>query len=510
LNNKRTLSRTVLLITAIIFTIKANSLASNEELIFTKPIKEHTTVENENKKLTIQQLIAQTIQNNPETLSKRAALKSAESAADAAFQQFFPSPYAQVINNEGSSKSGGNFSQRIGIIGIQQPLWTGGKLTANLNIAKSAVSSADISILETQLSLALRVVDAYQGLMQYRGRIEAQNKNIDLLNKYSEKMARRVENGASAHSDEALVAARIAQEQSDLESYKGFQRILLDHLNQLTGQPLKLDEIEFETTGQLSDSTDSSALIAQAIQINPTLLRLHADLETIQHEEEQQRAALMPTLSVKAESRDDLFRDEASGLDSAQENLVYATLEFNPGAGLSSLANIESTKTKTLAQKKSIEAYSRELSSKIIKEQEDLHSTFVRDEMLKRTVRSSQEVLASYDRLFAAGKRSWLDVLNAARDLMQPEISLADNLALNRASAHRLRLYTTPITQTKEPESSPEPLPIDGTLEPPPADNAKQPLQATDESAASPEYDSCVGVLCPPNNDQIATTWGNY
>ena len=454
------------------------------------------------KNLTIFQLIEYAIKDNPETLSKRALLKSAESSVDAALQQFFPSPYAQVINNEGSSKVGGNFNQRIGVIGIQQPLWTGGKLTANLNIAKSAASSADFSIQETQLSLALRVVDAYQGLLQYHGRIQTQIKNINILYKYAEIMTRRVQNGASAQSDEALVAARISQAQSDLESYKAAQRTLLEHLIQLTGRPLELDNIEYEVAGSLSNPAGSDEMIAKAIQVNPTLRRIYSDLEIIKHEEEQQQAVLMPTLSLKAESRDDLFRDDSSGLDSARENIVYATLEFSPGAGLSSFANIESAKTKTLAQQKMIETNRRELNTKIIKEYEDCHSSLIREEMLKRTVRSSQEVLASYDRLFTVGKRSWLDVLNAARDLMQPEIALADNLALNRASAHRLRLYTTDLTQAKETDRTKEAPPPDNTLSLP-TDNAKESPPVGNETSMPEEYDSCIGKLCnkkPPSD----------
>lgn len=474
------------------FTYKVSSSNNIDELSILK----------KNNRLTIFQLIEYATKDNPETLSKRALLKSAEFSVDSALQQFFPSPYAQVINNEGSSKVGGSFNQRMGVIGIQQPVWTGGRLTANLNIAKSAASSADFSILETQLSLALRVIDAYQGLLQYHGRIQTQIKNINILNKYAEIMTRRVQNGASAQSDEALVAARISQAQSDLESYKAAQRTLLDHLKQLTGRPLELENIEYEVAGSLSDPAGAEELIAKAIQVNPTLRRINADLEIIKHEEEQQQAILMPTLSLKAESRDDLFRDASSGLNSARENIVYATLEFSPGAGLSSFANIESARTKTLAQQKMIETNRRELNSKITREYEDCHSSLVREEMLKRTVRSSQEVLASYDRLFIVGKRSWLDVLNAARDLMQPEIALADNLALNRASAHRLRLYTTDLAQTKETDSTKEEPPPDNspTI---PTDNAKELPPVDKDTSTLEEYDSCIGRLCnkkPPSD----------
>ena len=60
---------------------------------------------------------------------------------------------------------------------------------------------------------------------------------------------------------------------------------------------------------------------------------------------------------------------------------------------------------------------------------------------LQRTLKANAEVLASYERLFIAGKRGWLEVINAARELTQAQTALADVQALHLASATRLRLH---------------------------------------------------------------------
>ena len=61
---------------------------------------------------------------------------------------------------------------------------------------------------------------------------------------------------------------------------------------------------------------------------------------------------------------------------------------------------------------------------------------------MHRTLKANADVLASYERLFIAGKRGWLDVLNAARELTQAQTALADLQAQSQASSTRLRIYS--------------------------------------------------------------------
>jgi len=95
-------------------------------------------------------------------------------------------------------------------------------------------------------------------------------------------------------------------------------------------------------------------------------------------------------------------------------------------------------------------------------------SSFERYLLASNTVRSSGDVLASYTRMFIAGKRSWLDVLNAAREFIQNEVSRGDVLSAYWGSYYRLRLYDAGFepfssgVQTSgmqsEPDLQPEPV----------------------------------------------------
>lgn len=388
---------------------------------------------------TLDRLVNEAVSVNPETLSKRASLEAAEASVDAAFQQFFPSPYAKAQQGyEQDNDQTTDSSERVGIFGLQQPIWTGGKLTADLNVAKASALSVDSSIAETQLSLAQRVVAAYQNLMMYHERIKAQTVGIELLEKHATMMDRRVQSSISAPVDLVLINSRISQARSDLSTFKNGQQTALAQLGQLVGHPLKADDVEFDTSMALSPPQQPDEVIRQALQTNPTLRRMDADINTVVHQEEKQRAALMPTLSVKAEYQNGLFDKDSHD---EEDTRIYTTLDFSPGAGLSSLANIRSATARISATKQAKKAAQRDLTSRIQTDYEDCQNAYARHRLIGKTVLSSREVLESYTRLFVAGKRSWIDVLNATRELTQNELIMADVLAVYQASAYRLRLH---------------------------------------------------------------------
>ena len=54
----------------------------------------------------------------------------------------------------------------------------------------------------------------------------------------------------------------------------------------------------------------------------------------------------------------------------------------------------------------------------------------------------AQAVFDSYARQYVAGRKGWIDVLNAVREISQSQFALADAEALLRSSGLRLWLLT--------------------------------------------------------------------
>ena len=273
--------------------------------------------------------------------------------------------------------------------------------------------------------------------MQARGRAEALTRGSSLLGVYAESVRQRIKGGVSPEVDRELVESRLAQIQGDLAAARAAERSAVSQLSQLIGRPLRTDELS-PGKGVTVQLPAFEILVEQSVERSAALRRIEAEVEAARYDTTQKRAALWPTVGVRAEyQHGDLSNTGAVTRDSR----VMLVMDYVPGAGLSAAAGIDAAEARVGSLRESREAARRELLTKIAADYEDYQSSLSRKREILRTLKAASEVLASYDRLFIAGKRNWLDVLNAARELTQVENSLADIEALLAASYYRLRLH---------------------------------------------------------------------
>lgn len=375
----------------------------------------------------IDQLITLALRNHPEIAAKRAERAAAQSEIAAARMQYWPTPSIQVLQDKGNT---------ITALTVQQPLWAGGGLDAGLAAARSRESAARWAVDEARDDLAQRVVAAWAAWMQARGRAKALAEGIDLLGVYAESVKRRIQGGASAEVDRELVESRLAQFNGDLAAARSAERAALSRLAQLTGQPLRPQDLDF-AQDDADDLPALDVLIEQAVARSPTLKRIEAEIEAAGHEVDRKRAALWPTLNLRAQHQ----RGEAQLGLSVNDTRITLALDYAPGAGLSLGANIDAAEARRQGLRESLDAARRALIDRVTTDYEEYRSSLSRKRDAERAIKASAEVLASYDRLFVAGKRSWLDVINAARDLIQARMPLADAEATRIASRTRLHLH---------------------------------------------------------------------
>ena len=382
----------------------------------------------------LDRLIHETITGNPQVLSKRAAYLSAGEGVAAARWKFAPSPYVQLQRGNGDLLS--TSYKQLEVYGVQQPVWTGGKLVSNLQVARAIERSNGLAVQETRLSLAQGVVKVYQDLLGSHRRIRVHENGVRLMERYAALMERRVKAGVSAPIDQTQVNTRLFQARNDLATSKSLYRVAMEQMTQLVGTPLKDGEVAFFTEAHMVEPPPADSLLAGAEAVSPVLARLEADIETARYQRKLEKAALFPTVSLKAEHRNYRYANDSP----AHENVVYASLEYTFGSGLSTLANVRSATERIESHVQAKEAARRDLRAKIAADGEECSRALMLYREASLTSKSADEVLASYTRLFVAGKRSWLDVLNAARELIQSEVAEGDIVASYWGARYRLRL----------------------------------------------------------------------
>ncbi|MET0211058.1 MAG: TolC family protein, partial [Burkholderiaceae bacterium] len=183
-------------------------------------------------------------------------------------------------------------------------------------------------------------------------------------------------------------------------------------------------------------STDDAGGAAP-LAAHPALARSERDIDAARAGVDVQRSATRPALGLRFE------QPIAPAGDAALRSLrVSLVLQYAPDAGLSGLARTDAAGARLASLVHQADALRREVVQQIESECAEQAATIERAAGFARARTYTAEVLASSTRLFVAGRRGWVDLLNAAReDFDNQQAGLAANAAL-LGSRYRLALLT--------------------------------------------------------------------
>jgi len=374
--------------------------------------------------LGLRQLLQMAIETHPTIASARFDQQSAQSMIEAARQQFFPAPGVQ--NDSLSGRSATTFR-------LTQPLWTGGRLTADLRLSELRELRAREAISEAQITLATRMAGIAQSYLLNAGRRIAQERNVRTLSDLLRMIERRSRAEVSATADVNMVRTRLAQAQADLESFRALENSALAQLGSAIGRPLQPGALEMPPAPPRPPML--ARLLERAAQDNPQVRLAEIDTRLAAIEIDRTRAAMWPTVSLRLERQVGEYLGSA-----AAGNRVFVSMQYSPGSGLSLSSQIEAAEQRLSAVQRSAEAHQRDVTERVESEWRDLESTQRRLPELQRSREGAVEVLESNRRLFVSGRRSWIDLLNSVREIAQAEQSEAEARAIGIGAYYRLGL----------------------------------------------------------------------
>lgn len=374
--------------------------------------------------LGLRQLLQMAVETHPSIASARFDQQSAQSMIEAARQQFWPAPGVQTDSLSGRSAT---------TFRLTQPLWTGGKLTADLRFSELRELRAREAISDTQITLATRVAGIAQSYLLNTGRRIAQERNVETLIGLLRMIERRSQAEVSATSDVNMVRTRLAQAQADLESFRALENSALAQLGSAIGRPLAPGSLELPPAPPRPPML--ARLLERAVQDNPHLRLAEIDTRLAAIEIDRTRSAMWPTVSLRLERQVGEYPGSA-----AAGNRVFVSMQYAPGSGLSLGSQIEAAERRLSAVQRTAEAGRRDITERVEAEWRDLESMQRRLPELRRSREGATEVLASNRRLFVTGRRSWIDLLNSVREIAQAEQAEAEARAGSIGAYYRLGL----------------------------------------------------------------------
>lgn len=397
------------------------------------------------------QLIATVLATHPAVQGQRAQLQSAQAGVDSARWQFYPTPSVSVETAAaGASDRLYQGDRLVTTLRLQQPLWSGGRLGAGTDKAEATLAATQATLDDTRLQLGLRVLQAYGDWWGAQAKAQALARSLATHERLRQQVGRRIQEGVSAQSDLVQAVARLEAVQAEAAAARAQGEVALARLGQLLGGTVDAAAL---AAGLASTPAaprpplvNPAALLAQAADINPAVRKAQAQERVQEAVVRERRADLRPEVYARLERQYGNY-NLASG---APEDRLFIGMSSRFGAGLSTLSNVEAAQSQLLAAAAEVQVQLRTVGEQLAADQAQALSVAGRIASIKAALAAGEDVSASYDRQFLAGRKSWLDVMNAARELAQTETQLAELQATELLLSWRLLAYTRGIDALTE------------------------------------------------------------
>ena len=384
-------------------------------------------------------LIGGAIQKHPSMSYQKSLVRGAEAAAKRALWQFGPSVSASVEQEVYSSSTPvGPENDQILILSIQQPLWTWGRLSGQLSRANVDVSLRQLELELAREELALRVLNGWSDVMKAQKVLAAYADSRASHAQLLKTVERRVKEGASTPADKELAHARLEAVESYVAGASSRLESAENSLQVLTGLKIPKQKVELEKTPLISDL---KSLLAFANKGSPRVLRAQARLKKKELDLSLAKVNHLPELFIRGARE--------YGLDSSSSTgPLRCVIGFSAttGAGLSSFFEARESQAYRDAALDEAQIDWLELERQIQENYSLTVAARVKSEALERSCRSSVQVFESWERQFFAGHKQWQDLMNAAQELAQSSVQLAESQVGGWQSYWILRIlcYGTP------------------------------------------------------------------
>jgi adhesin transport system outer membrane protein len=357
--------------------------------------------------------------NYPTAKAARSALRGAASDVRTARWQRFP-----VVGVDVSFLDTTNPAPELT---VEMPIFTGGRIGATIRRAKAAENSSSARYIETVEALALTTTQTYFQIIQFTRREQLLAVSLMEHRKLVGTMERRYQQEVSPLADLELARSRTAQFEQDYNLAHAQLETSLRIMAELIADPTyELGPIP--TFDPRLDLPDRETIDDEAQAFDPSIRRLTAEIDVARAEYEATKASIWPRLNGQYSYTD--FYGSRVG--------VVARLQTQPG--LSQFSQNESARLRVDAamesRRQSVQQLGRQIDSDLI----EYDAAKARASISTNASDTASRVALSYMRQFIAGRRSWLDVMNALREAVTAEIGKSDAEVTAMSASVRLLL----------------------------------------------------------------------
>lgn len=383
--------------------------------------------------MNFEDVISKAINYHPSIKVSQEEFKMSEEAINSAMWQYYPTPSVDFSNSKDNDQI---------VARLEQPIWTGGKLDSQYALATTSKTESQYTLEESKYKLIERILNLLQVYSQANSSQIALKEGYKRLNEFSEMIQRRIESGISSKADEILLDSRLIQIKTDLVNAETRKSLALKQLSLLVGE--EIESINFDLNSYKdNENKNVNVLIEEMKLFHPTLKIIDQQIKGSIHLIEKEESVLYPTLSLVGEhKKGDIYDKNNNTSDSS----IYLSLKASTGAGLSLFSNVEKAKLNLKKVKSERDTKEQDLLDSFVVDYRNMLLSKEKIEILKSSEIATSNLFESYKRLFLAGKKQWLDLVNSSKDFMDASVSYRETKELYNILRYKIALQTGMIS----------------------------------------------------------------
>lgn len=349
------------------------------------------------------------VQHHPAVAGKQAELEAQNYAIDTAQAERYPSLTFQANTTDSLDDEQLN-------VRLEQPVWTFGKLDTASDLAKSGYQGEQWDLLRVQRSLVEKTAVQYAQILGIREQLKISDTNIDELKLLYDSVKRRSKGGLAAEADVLLASARLEQGRLNSETLKGALSSSIIELQALTQIPVSTHEL---VPSQVTQLTEAKELEAEILQVNADIQLKQSRVEDAELMVKTQRLSWTPDVMIWAQ------HIEYDGSRYSDDTQVGIGLKVRlDGMGFVSRNKIREAMSTKIAAEQDVRVVSTEVRRLVNTLLVQWQTQVQQQKVQQLNVDALIQALASYQRQYNAGHKSWVDVLNTQRELTVSRLQL--------------------------------------------------------------------------------------
>jgi adhesin transport system outer membrane protein len=367
----------------------------------------------------LQSAIQKTTQTYPTVSAKKSEMEASRQSLIGSAWQLGP--------NISFSRGQNNFGQETSVTRVQQPLFTGGRVLFGIKQAQAARELTESELINLEQELIVRVSESYVDVSKNKEKLQIAQKNMAEHKRLEEMILRRNQAGLSSDNDVTLANMRYQQSLAELEQYKSIYQTSLDSLSQWVGEPITqqsaITPIHQIKLNKFSPTLQELKELTSSFSPQINVQKNRADVARAKSKVD--RSVLLPQVYL----RHDRFSGAVNSFTAREQ--TYVAVEYQFGAGLSSAYNWSASINQEKNAESLIEAAEKEVSLSLSRDWNQYSLSKNQITIIEKQAQASKEVMDSFLRQYTVGKRSWLEVLNAQRELSQTSYTLIDSRSVS-------------------------------------------------------------------------------